>query len=90
MAFTPDGERLVTLQGNEVQIWCVATGELERIWRMPTRVGRLLTFSADSKTLAVVRDVPLREVAVWLLNLHTGETVAQRRDEPRGPEASPR
>jgi WD40 repeat protein len=78
MTFTPDGKRLVTARGLEVRSWDVATGQPQRVWRLPKWVGHLAV-SPDGKTVAaggglqVRADGKTRDAALWLLDLDTGD-----------------
>jgi WD40 repeat protein len=81
LAFTPDGKQLITSQYEDVRVWSVTTGDLERMWRFPTRVDHLAV-SPDGKLVAAARWLNGPN-SIWLLNLQTGGARAVR-DVPCG------
>jgi hypothetical protein len=71
MTFTPDGKKLITARASEVIVWNVATGERERVWRLPTAVG-CLAVAPNSKTVAAAGGLDTgktRTAPVWMLPL---------------------
>jgi len=79
LAFTPDGRKLLTLEDAEVHVWDIASGERERIWRLPTWGLTKLAVSADGQTAAVSAlhwgsAKPGRWTEIWLLSIGSGAT----------------
>ena len=51
IAWSPDGRFLATPMKGEVGLWDTESGELQRV--LPTNAGRFLTWSPDSRLLAL-------------------------------------
>ena len=79
LAFTPDGQKLISVELWAVHVWDTATGERERTWRLPTALERA-TVSPNGKVVAVAGQMGDWDgksnsrwfSPIWLLNLETG------------------
>jgi WD40 repeat protein len=75
MSLSADGQRLLTVHTDEIRIWSVASGELERVWPMiPASVGAVVALSPDGTTAAITvrRVVAGGAHGIHLLDLQTG------------------
>jgi serine/threonine protein kinase/WD40 repeat protein len=75
IAFSPDGATLASIGGGPIRLWDVATGH--SLLSLPDVVGGALTFSPDSKHLAITdhRSNGNGGVTIWDLDNGTGTKV---------------
>jgi hypothetical protein len=79
LAFTPDGQKLISIELRAVHVWDTVTGERERTWRLPTALDRAVV-APNGKVVAVAAQIGDWDgksssrwfSPIWLLNLETG------------------
>lgn len=84
MGFTPDGQRLVSIEDKVVHVWNLSSGERERRWRLPSHLEKLAV-APDGVTVAVATGVEAeakyrRQITFWILNLRSGEALVHHED----------
>jgi len=85
MAFTPDGNRLVSIEERTVHVWNLASGERERTWRLPGQALEKVAVSPDGVTIAVATSVDVlekyrKQVSFWILDVHTGAALVHHEE----------